>query len=233
MRFKSCVNSSSEFLLCILLSFLVTTDLSWEDHRFIQVQMNDKVKTSKALSRILRHGHSKVSIPSDGFVSLTHLLKYVSNTSIEAVQEIVSLDIKQRFTLKEEDGIIYIRANQGHSIEVDVEMAIIEYWEDLPELIHGTYIARWPVISLMGLSRMKRLHIHLTTSLTAKSGIRSSCNLYIYVDTRKAMEDGIVFKRSSNDVILTNGVNGILDPKYFSKVVSREGVQYIPAQGLF
>lgn len=49
------------------------------------------------------------------------------------------------------------------------------------------------------------------------SGFRATCNLLIYLDLPKAMEDGILFYRSANDVILTEGVDGVVAPKYFMK----------------
>jgi 2'-phosphotransferase len=63
---------------------------------------------------------------------------------------------------------------------------------------------------------MSRKHIHFAKSLDAVSGKRSDCNLLVYVDMAKAMDDGIVFYESSNGVILTEGIDGILDPKYLS-----------------
>ncbi|KAG2181601.1 hypothetical protein INT44_008416 [Umbelopsis vinacea] len=78
--------------------------------------------------------------------------------------------------------------------------------------------------------------------------MRKSCDVFIYVDMARAMEgkslielingfatirsltaalspsqDGIVFQLSANQVILSEGINGVLDPAYFSKVVDREG----------
>ena len=50
-----------------------------------------------------------------------------------------------------------------------------------------------------------------------KSGIRSSSNVYIWVDIRSAMDDGIVFFRTENGVICTPN---IIDKKYFSRVIN-------------
>ncbi len=41
------------------------------------------------------------------------------------------------------------------------------------------------------------------------------------------MKDGINFYISSNNVILTEGVDGTLEPKYFKKVVGKEGGELI------
>jgi 2'-phosphotransferase len=37
------------------------------------------------------------------------------------------------------------------------------------------------------------------------------------------MKDGIVFYISSNNVILTEGVDGLLPAKYFKSVISKKG----------
>ena len=47
--------------------------------------------------------------------------------------------------------------------------------------------------------------------------------MYIEIDMFKAIKDGINFYISSNNVILTEGIDGTLPPKYFKKVVSKDG----------
>jgi 2'-phosphotransferase len=53
--------------------------------------------------------------------------------------------------------------------------------------------------------------------------MRSTCDIYIEIDMEAAMKDGIKFYISSNNVILTEGVDGALSPKYFKKVMHRNG----------
>jgi len=67
---------------------------------------------------------------------------------------------------------------------------------------------------------MNRTHIHIATSKDAMSGHRKSCNVFIYIDIKKAMNDGIKFYLSSNGVILTKGKDdiGLLSSNYFSKI---------------
>ncbi len=113
-------------------------------------------------------------------------------------------------------------------------------------IIHGTTQKAWEEhIQNEGLSRRKRNHIHFATGLptfsqpTASknasdktrseeykhvppiSGIRSTSEIYIFINGDKCASDGILFYRSDNGVILTAGVNdkGILPTKYFEKVV--------------
>lgn len=53
--------------------------------------------------------------------------------------------------------------------------------------------------------------------------MRSSCDIYIEIDMSQAIIDGIEFYLSSNNVILTRGINGVLPPKYFKKVLKKNG----------
>merc|ERR1719411_136876 len=72
---------------------------------------------------------------------------------------------------------------------------------------------------------MGRQHIHFTPSLVqtqeAKSGFRSSCNVLIFLDVPFAMHKGLELYRSSNNVILSPGFDGVISPIFFEKVVDR------------
>lgn len=61
----------------------------------------------------------------------------------------------------------------------------------VPDVVHGTYRRHWGSIKQQGLSRMNRMHIHFAPGLPGEdgviSGIRSSCQIYIYVDMSKAL----------------------------------------------
>lgn len=75
---------------------------------------------------------------------------------------------------------------------------------------------------------MKRNHIHFAKGLpsdkTVLSGIRKDCQIFIYIDLAKALREGIKFFKSSNEVILSPGdENGVIDPKYFLKVINSKG----------
>lgn len=74
---------------------------------------------------------------------------------------------------------------------------------------------------------MSRNHIHFAPGMPKEngviSGMRTTCDVFITIDLLAAMKDGINFYISSNNVILTEGVNGILEPKYFKEVRSRKG----------
>jgi len=82
------------------------------------------VSLSKSLSYVLRHGGPKegLSIQSDGYALIDDVLalklfkkwKY----TYDEVIEVVDNNDKKRYAVKEIDGKMFIRANQGHTIEV-------------------------------------------------------------------------------------------------------------------
>ena len=136
----------------------------------------------------------------------------------------------------DETAIIWcIRANQGHSIPgIDPHLLLTRLKPDelvaLPVIIHGTYFDAWKNIQKSGyLSRMNRNHMHFAAGLPGEngviSGMRKSCEVYIYVDAIRCARDGIVFFRSDNGVLLTAGVNneGELPISYFSHVKDTTG----------
>lgn len=185
------------------------------------------VQISKALSYLLRHGAVKENLPIDslGFVELTAILAHnrikSHKTTVEDVQRIVSENDKQRFALKEENGITYICANQGHSLEVSNDNLQLLTLETMPELVyHGTYKQKLEAIRTRGLSRMGRNHIHFTSNAPwSKLGIRKNCNVLIYINTQRCMDDGLQFFRSENGVILCLGnEDGYLGSEYFQNI---------------
>ena len=93
-------------------------------------------------------------------------------------------------------------------------------------IVHGTYKKAWiDHISNEGLNRMKRNHIHFATGLPSDtnqviSGMRTSCEIYIYIDAATCANDSVPFFQSRNGVVLCPGIqNGTLPCEHFSKVV--------------
>lgn len=200
----------------------------------------NKVRLSKKLSYLLRHGAVKegLKIDHEGWVSVNDLINHdsISNIckSVEQINEIVQTDEKQRYSLKKDKlDQVFIKANQGHSLGIVTESGLREInVNDLylyPNVVHGTMINHLKSILSQGISRMKRNHIHFAIGLPDDSrvisGSRHSSNVYIFVDMKKAINDGIKFYLSDNQVILTSGINGILLPKYFSKIITKDGKQ--------
>ncbi|KAJ5066396.1 putative phosphotransferase [Anaeramoeba ignava] len=192
-------------------------------------QQNPDIKISKTLSYLLRHGakKEKIKMRTDGFVLVSDLLEHRSlkRITFEDIKRIVENNDKKRFLLsKDENQNDIIKATQGHTIEVkDLSLTKITK-ENLPQCaVHGTNRKNWNIIKNQGLSKMKRNHIHFAPKEPGKgqviSGMRTSSEIMIFVDLEKALEDGIQFFQSENEVILSEGIDGIIPPKYFSKVV--------------
>jgi RNA:NAD 2'-phosphotransferase (TPT1/KptA family) len=194
------------------------------------------IRESKFLSYMLRHGAKEHSLQmtSDGFVEIDELLRIPESRrfhlNLDVIKMIVNQNDKKRFELKlrENDKKWIIRASQGHSIknlDDSQMMKNIENADGYPLVIHGTFNRFLPLIQQEGLKVMNRNHIHFTTGYPGDkdviSGMRKSCEVYIEIDLKKAMLDGIKFYISTNGVILTPGINGILDKKFFKNIKSK------------
>lgn len=175
-----------------------------------------EIELSKKLSNILRHNAVKWSLPirSDGFVKLSDLTSHYkfSHTNEDEIRWIVFTSDKQRFQISTlEDGKEYIRATQGHTIQSVTNDGLLEEIHspsEIPVCIHGTYKKNLPGIMRDGLKRCSRNHIHLATDKPngkVISGARVNTEVFIHIDTEKAMANGLKFYRSVNGVILTEG----------------------------
>jgi 2'-phosphotransferase len=189
----------------------------------------------RLMTKILRHEAEKLklNVRGDGYVPVNELLKLkikaftglpLCSHNVADVKEAVKNDNKQRFSLLEENGQLLIRANQGHSIKVvDSEKLLkpILSANEVPVCVHGTYRKNLESIRRTGLKRMRRLHIHFATGLPHDgviSGMRSNCEIMIFLDVQKSLEDGMKLYLSDNNVLLTEGLNGIVPPSYFAKI---------------
>ncbi|KAL7125875.1 hypothetical protein ABFS83_14G145600 [Erythranthe nasuta] len=208
---------------------------------------NDKIDAlGRLLTRVLRHMASelKLDMRSDGFIKVEDLLKLNLKTfanvplrshTIDDVREAVRKDNKQRFSLLEENGELLIRANQGHTIatvETESLLKPILSHEEIPVCVHGTYKKNLESILEGGLNRMKRLHVHFSCGLPTDgeviSGMRRDVNVLIFLDARKALEEGMKLYISDNKVILTEGFDGVVPAKYFLKIESWPRREIIP-----
>lgn len=174
------------------------------------------VKTSKYLSLILRHKPGIIGIELDehGWAEVDELIAGVSKTHTltkELLEDIVSRDEKQRYSFNEDKTLI--RANQGHSIPVDVELPEVEP----PEILyHGTGEKYVPSIDVQGLLRKSRLYVHLSadTETARKVGSRHGRPVIYAVKSGKMFRDGLTFYRSVNGVWLTKEV----PTRYLAKI---------------
>ncbi|XP_063426030.1 uncharacterized protein LOC134709824 [Mytilus trossulus] len=192
------------------------------------------IQLSKALSFILRHGAERqgYKMMPGGFLYVDEILKKQNNLrdyNLDDVKRIVETNDKKRFHMEpdKETGKMKIRANQGHSIEVqDLELKPLLSAKDISMVIHGTYYNSWEKIKNTGLSRMNRNHIHFAAGEPGEngviSGMRQSCEVMIFINLEAALKDGFKFFRSANNVILCAGNDdGVIPPKYFVEAVQR------------
>lgn len=171
-------------------------------------RMPDLTKISKYISLILRHKPEVIGIKLDahGWADVNALLagiskKYPINRDI--LQEIMRSDEKQRYSFSE-DGT-KIRANQGHSIQVDVELTLTEPHETL---YHGTAQRFAASIEAQGLLPQSRLYVHLSPDpeTAEKVGRRHGEPVIYLVAAGQMYRDGYRFYLSANGVWLTKVV---------------------------
>ncbi|KAJ0971815.1 hypothetical protein J5N97_019774 [Dioscorea zingiberensis] len=200
----------------------------------------------RLLTRILRHQASelKLDMRSDGYVRVRDLLALNMTTfakvplrshSVDEVKEAVRKDNKQRFSLLEENGELLIRANQGHTISTISSESLLQpilSANEVPVCVHGTYKKNLESILQSGLKRMTRLHVHFSCGLPTDgqiiSGMRRDVNVLIFLDVRKALEEGMKLYISDNKVILTEGFDGVVPVNFFEKIETWPGRQTIP-----
>jgi len=200
-----------------------------------KTQIKKKRKISKTLSYILRHGALKyrLEINEYGYIKIIDILnlQQFSGVSLDDIFEIVYDDSKGRYTIKQSQDIFYIKANQGHTIYIpNLELKSITNASDYPVVIHGTTYRNWLLVKeSIGIHRMRRNHIHLAIGEPgqSKSGIRHDCSIIIYINMKKAIDNGVQFFLSPNNVILTQGINGFLPKNLFLKVYDRKKKEII------
>jgi putative RNA 2'-phosphotransferase len=191
-----------------------------------QIIMSKMIDISKYISLILRHKPQTIGITLDehGWANVNELIEGISKThefDMETLEKIVRTDEKQRYSFNEDKTLI--RANQGHSIPVDVELE-----EKTPPdiLWHGTgekYVAS---IDAQGLIPKSRLYVHLssdtetakkvgsrhgkcrarTASASSSRTAHGSGTVIYEIDCRQMAADGYRFFESANHVWLTKEV---------------------------
>lgn len=165
---------------------------------------------SKFISLILRHKPETIGITLDehGWADVKELIDGINHSpgnkiDMETLEEIVRTDEKQRYSFNEDHS--RIRANQGHSISVDVELE-----ERIPPAIlwHGTGEKYTASIDSQGLIPKGRLYVHLSKDpQTAEQVGRRHGKPVIYrIDCKKMSEDGYRFFLSANGIWLTKAV---------------------------
>lgn len=168
--------------------------------------MADMVKISKFLSLVLRHQPDKIDLHlnAQGWAKVEELLAKAAMhgmvISLEQLQQVVRDNDKQRFALSED--LTQIRANQGHSMAVDLALMPVMP----PEVLyHGTASRFLDSIRKQGLLAGDRQHVHLSANqdTAVKVGQRHGKPVVLKVASGAMNTDGHVFYQSENGVWLT------------------------------
>ena len=173
------------------------------------MKYND-TKTSKFISLILRHKPEAINkeLRHDGYMLINDLIEGMNNKgyniTINDLDRIVREDGKQRYSFNDDKTLI--RANQGHSIPVDVEL---EEKQPPKYLYHGTADRFLDSIMTDGLKPMSRLYVHLSKDeeTAMKVGKRHGKPIVLKIKSEEMYNDGIKFYLSQNSVWLTKYVD--------------------------
>ncbi|MFK8266591.1 RNA 2'-phosphotransferase [Capnocytophaga cynodegmi] len=165
-------------------------------------------KISKFISLVLRHSPEVIGISLDknGWTDTGILIKKLSSKfdiDLNILKEIVASDDKQRYSFSSD--FTKIRANQGHSVSVDLEL--------LPQkppviLYHGTAQRFVQSIYQKGIQKQNRQYVHLSKDVETaqKVGSRHGEVFVFQIDTHKMLSEGYLFYLSENGVWLTDEV---------------------------
>ena len=165
--------------------------------------------TGRFLAYVLRHNSAAAGIELDknGWANVDELLVGVQRSGrsidITKLEEIVATDDKCRFSFNEDKS--KIRANQGHSIDVD-----LEFGEETPPdiLYHGTAEKYIESIKQNDIQKRTRQFVHLsiTEQAALNVGSRHGKPIVLKIDAKQMYSDGYKFFLSENGVWLTDNV---------------------------
>ena len=175
-------------------------------------------KLSVFIRLILRHKPDTIGITIDeyGWANVKELIDGINNSgrtiNMDILEEIVWTDEKNRYSFNKDKT--KIRANQGHSIPVNVELK-----EKTPPdiLYHGTATRFLENIKQQGIKSMSRLYVHLSKDQETafKVGDRHGKSVVLIIDAKRMHNDGIKFYLSENNVWLTK----YIDSKYIKEFI--------------
>ncbi|MFF1844737.1 RNA 2'-phosphotransferase [Streptomyces sp. NPDC058217] len=165
------------------------------------------VKVSKYLSKHLRHQPERIGITLDanGWVSIDELLRATARHDFPITRaeldHVVAVNDKQRYAIEGDR----IRASQGHTVPVDLDLPPVE---PPPYLYHGTVGRALAAIRAEGLRPMNRRHVHLSSDreTATRVGARRGRPVVLSVDAAAMHRAGHVFYVSANGVWLTEAV---------------------------
>lgn len=168
-------------------------------------------KVSQFLSFVLRHKPDAIGLELDpnGWANIDDLISKANASSEPAnldralIQEVVDTSDKKRFIIS--DNGQNIRANQGHSVNVDLQLKPVVP----PEfLYHGTATRFLDSILQEGLKPQQRQHVHLSTDIETATAVGQRYGKPVILKIKALLmhEQGFVFYRSENGVWLIKEV---------------------------
>ena len=197
---------------------------------------------SKAIAGLLRHGKNGFTVNESGFAPVEALIEQLllykglkkQKEIIEPllnetlIHHLVRVDNKTRYSLKKENGVWMIGANQGHSVPVEdlpLESLKPEKLAMMGPIVHAAYQQDRDAIIKGGLQKMGRTHIHMcpileTPKMLRSGGKKGAPSLFIAIDAVRAHADGIEFFMSKNGVVLCEGP---IPSSYLSFLPKAEG----------
>lgn len=172
---------------------------------------NRDMKFSKFISLVLRHKPETIGLKLDeeGYVSVKSLIEGMSKQGLDIKKEdldrIVAEDNKQRYSYDLSGDEERIRANQGHSIKVNLNL---EPTDPPSELYHGTAKRFLQSILKEGIKKGNRQFVHLSRDIetATKVGTRHGQAVVLRIDTHEMIKDGFQFYCSENGVYLVDYV---------------------------
>ncbi|MCU0794672.1 MAG: RNA 2'-phosphotransferase [Akkermansiaceae bacterium] len=167
----------------------------------------DHKRISKFLSLVLRHDPARIGIHLDeqGWTDSAKLIEACNGNGVPIdfplLEEIVRSSDKQRFALNDDKS--RIRANQGHSVTVDLDLEKIR---PPRHLFHGTVEKYLESIREKGLKKGERHHVHLSADIDTalKVGERRGRPILLVINAQEMHEQGHEFHRSANGVWLVD-----------------------------
>lgn len=162
---------------------------------------------SKFLSLVLRHKPEEIGLVLDneGWADVKELINKSNEKNIsldfKKLENIVLNNDKKRFVFNLDST--RIRANQGHSINIDLNLTS----QKPPKyLFHGTSLSNIPSINKEGICKKSRQYVHLSKDIQTANivGARHGTPIVIRIDTEKMYADGYIFFLSENNVWLTD-----------------------------
>ena len=162
----------------------------------------DLVKIGKYLSLILRHQPEKIGLELDknGWADVNQLVNK-ANVSRDILNQVVESNDKRRYSFS--DNGMKIRANWGHSINVDLGLEPVRP----PDVLyHGTATKFLDSIYASGIEKRSRDHVHLSTvkDIATQVASRHGKPFILDVDAKQMHEDGLKFYFSTNANIWLN-----------------------------